>query len=53
VIEPRRRLTELPDVDTLGLTKPKEAGRQYPHGTTTAYGLGRCRCEHCRHAVAL
>ena len=27
------------------------AGRRYRHGTTTAYGLGRCRCEHCRHAV--
>jgi hypothetical protein len=52
-LEGRRRLTELPEIDSLGLTKPNEAGRQYPHGTTTAYGLGRCRCEHCRHAVAL
>lgn len=43
----------LPDPPTLGLTKPNDAGRRYHHGTTTAYGLGRCRCEHCRHAVAL
>lgn len=42
-----------PDPGTLGLTGPNDAGRRYRHGTTTAYGLGRCRCEHCRHAVAL
>jgi hypothetical protein len=42
----------LPDPDTLGWTDPGHAGRRYRHGTTTAYGLGRCRCEHCRHAVA-
>ena len=40
------------DPGTLGWTKPGQAGRRYRHGTTTAYGLGRCRCEHCRHAVA-
>jgi hypothetical protein len=27
-------------------------GGGYRHRVTTAYGLGRCRCEHCRHAVA-
>jgi integrase len=47
------RPAELPDPDTLGWTEPNEAGRRYRHGTTTAYGLGRCRCEHCRRAVAL
>jgi integrase len=40
------------DPQTLGWTEPGQAGRRYRHGTTTAYGLGRCRCEHCRHAVA-
>ena len=49
----RSRPVVLPDPQTLGLTEPNAAGRQYRHGTTTAYGLGRCRCEHCRHAVAL
>ena len=47
------RPTVLPDPATLGLTKPNAAGRQYLHGTTTAYGLGKCRCEHCRRAVTL
>ena len=51
--EPSRHPVELPDPATLGLTKPNDAGRRYRHGTTTAYGLGKCRCEHCRHAVAL
>jgi integrase len=50
---PRTRSVVLPDLETLGWTEPNEAGRRYRHGTTTAYGLGRCRCEHCRHAVAL
>ena len=50
---PRTRSVALPDPETLGWTEPNEAGRRYRHGTTTAYGLGRCRCEHCRHAVAL
>ena len=49
---PRTRPTVLPDPATLGWTKPNGAGRRYRHGTTTAYGLGRCRCEHCRLAVA-
>ena len=50
---PRTRSVVIPDSQTLGWTEPNEAGRRYRHGTTTAYGLGRCRCEHCRHAVAL
>jgi hypothetical protein len=40
------------DPQTLGWTEPGHAGRRYRHATTTAYGLGRCSCEHCRHAVA-
>ncbi len=52
-LAPRQHPMVLPDADTLGLTEPNATGRRYRHGTTTAYGLGRCRCEHCRHAVAL
>lgn len=48
----RRRPAELPDPETLGLTVPNSRGLQYRHGTTTAYSNGRCRCEHCRDAVA-
>jgi integrase len=48
---PRSRIDVLPDPETLGFTEPNQSGRSYRHGTTTAYGLGRCRCEHCRSAV--
>ena len=36
----------------LGLTEPNEAGRQYRHGTLSAYTAGKCRCAHCRRAFA-
>ncbi|MGH3261559.1 MAG: tyrosine-type recombinase/integrase, partial [Trebonia sp.] len=36
----------------LGLTEPNVAGHRYRHGTTTAYDMARCRCEHCRCAYA-
>lgn len=51
---PRRRVRPavLPDPDTLGLTEPNEHGRRYRHGTPTAYGAGRCRCQYCRDSVA-
>jgi integrase len=48
----RRRPEELPDPATLGLTDPNDKGRQYPHGTLTAYQAGRCRCPYCKDAVA-
>jgi integrase len=48
----RSRPEALPDPDTLGLTEPNENGRQYRHGTPTAYGAGKCRCQPCRDAVA-
>ncbi|WP_246053258.1 tyrosine-type recombinase/integrase [Actinocorallia herbida] len=35
----------------LGWTPPNAQARSYRHGTTTAYGLGKCRCPHCRAAV--
>jgi integrase len=51
--DPRRRIPAiLPDPTILGWTEPNFAGRRYRHGTPTAYGAGRCRCEHCRNCVA-
>jgi hypothetical protein len=51
---PRRyRIPEvLPDPATLGWTEPKDKGRRYRHGTPTAYAMARCRCRHCKDAVA-
>ncbi|MBC8092631.1 MAG: tyrosine-type recombinase/integrase, partial [Pseudonocardia sp.] len=50
---PQRRIPEvLPDPDTLGLTTPNDLGRTYRHGTPTAYAAGKCRCRHCKDAVA-
>ena len=40
------------DPGILGLTQPNEAGRQYRHGTLSAYTAGRCRCALCRRAFA-
>ena len=37
---------------TAGFTQPNEAGRQYRHGTLTAYNAGKCHCTHCRRAYA-
>jgi integrase len=48
----RHRPAELPDPLTLGLTEPNSAGRTYHHGTLTAYQAGKCRCQHCKDAVA-
>lgn len=38
--------------DQLGLTAPNAAGRQHAHGTLSAYTAGKCRCVHCRAALA-
>ena len=43
--------TPPPDHAELGRTDPNKDGRTYPHGTITAYNLGRCRCDHCRCRV--
>jgi integrase len=48
----RRVSDQLPDPETLGWTEPNAKGRTYRHGTPTAYGAGKCRCEHCRNSVA-
>ncbi len=42
----------LADPRDLGWTEPNEQGRRYRHGTTSAYGPGRCRCRQCKDAVA-
>jgi integrase len=49
----RRRPDHLPDPETLGLTDPTETGRRYSHGTTSGYGAGKCRCQHCKDACAI
>jgi len=46
-------LQGLPDPGKLGLTDPNDAGRQYRHGTLSAYSAGRCRCRHCKDAYAI
>jgi integrase len=49
----RYRIPEvLPDPETLGWTEPNEKDRRYRHGTATAYGMAKCRCRHCKNAVA-
>jgi integrase len=35
-----------------GMTAPNGKGRQYRHGTLTAYNAAKCRCDHCRNAYA-
>jgi integrase len=45
-------LRVIADPGALGLTEPNEAGRQYRHGTLSAYTAGKCRCAHCRRAFA-
>jgi integrase len=42
----------LPPVEGLGRTDPTPTGRQYRHGTLSAYTAGCCRCLHCRAAFA-
>jgi integrase len=44
--------TEIEQKPPTGHTEPNQRGRTYPHGTLTAYTLGRCRCPHCKAAFA-
>lgn len=48
---PALRLVLEPDEDP-GLTEPNAQGRQYVHGTLSAYTAGRCRCASCRQSIA-
>ena len=45
-------LHAITEPEALSFTAPNEAGRQYRHGTLSAYNAGKCRCEHCRRAFA-
>ena len=50
---PGARLRALPDLSTLGFTKPNAAERQYRHGTMSGYNAGKCRCRYCKDAAAI
>lgn len=41
--KPLRLVVDNTDDDP-GLTEPTDKGRQYVHGTLSAYTAGRCRC---------
>jgi site-specific recombinase XerD len=49
--EPARVDRKTPPL-SLGRTAPNEKGRTYQHGTTSAYTAGKCRCGHCKAAMA-
>jgi integrase len=49
---PRPR-SKAPQSENLGMTEPNEAGRQYRHGSLTAYNAAKCRCQHCKNAYAV
>lgn len=51
--ERQRPERQVPNPDELGLTEPNAKGRRYRHGTTSGYNAGRCRCRHCKDAIAL
>ena len=51
--KPMARLRVVPDPNEIGLTKPNNKSRRYPHGTLSGYTAGRCRCEHSRAAFAI
>ena len=50
--QPRTRRPGASAAPPPAMTEPNESGRQYRHGTLTAYNAARCRCEHCRGAYA-
>jgi integrase len=50
--QPRTRRPATSAAPPPGMTEPNEHGRQYRHGTLTAYNAAKCRCEHCRGAYA-
>lgn len=47
-------MTSLPTsaTDVPGFTEPDAKGKTYQHGTLMAYNVGKCRCPHCRAALA-
>jgi integrase len=50
--KPTLDTAEIERTPPTGHTQPNQRGRSYPHGTLTAYTLGRCRCSHCKTAFA-
>jgi len=51
--QPEPILRAVPNPDALGRTEPNAAGRRYKHGTLNGYNAGKCRCRHCKDAVAI
>jgi len=49
---PKTRRRDMGAAPMPAMTDPTEKGRQYRHGTLTAYNAAKCRCEHCRGAYA-
>jgi integrase len=50
--EPGTRRPDTSALPTAEMTEPNDMGRQYRHGTLTAYNAAKCRCGHCRGAYA-
>ena len=50
--QPRTRRSDSAVALPSGMTEPNEKGRQYRHGTLTAYNMAKCRCDNCRGAYA-
>jgi integrase len=46
--QPRTRRDDRGAAPLPGMTEPNEKGRQYRHGTLTAYNAARCRCKQWR-----
>lgn len=47
------RLRVVPNPESLRLTEPNEHGRQYRHGSLSAYTAGKCRCQRCKAAFSI
>jgi site-specific recombinase XerD len=50
--DPQRSVKQAPEPSDLGWTKPNAEGRTYRHGTASGYNAGKCRCRHCKSAIA-
>jgi len=45
-------MTSAAEFGHLGFTEPNADGKKFAHGTLSAYTFAKCRCEHCRGAIA-
>jgi len=50
--QPRTRRPATDEAPPPTMTEPNENGRQYRHGTLSAYNAAKCRCNRCRRAYA-